>query len=90
MGTERRGMVKRTVRYIKIQLEREVLRTKTKERGCYANIFHIHSNVFLLFLSSLPNYQAEYLIFRKWPIKIIRKDYVFANVGRVALILEQT
>ena len=24
--------------------------------------------VFLLFLSSLPQYQAEYLIFRKWPI----------------------
>ena len=36
---------------IKIQLEREVLRTKTKESGWYANIFHIHSNMFLLFLS---------------------------------------
>ena len=40
------------------------MRTKTKERGWYVNIFHIHSNVFLLFLSSLPHYQAEYLIFQ--------------------------
>ena len=24
--------------------------------------------MFLLFLSSLPHYQAEYLIFRKWPM----------------------
>ena len=31
--------------------------------------FHIHSKVFLLFLSLLPHYQAEYLIFRKWPIE---------------------
>ena len=55
-------------RYIKIQLEREVLRTKTKQSGWYANISYIHSNVFLLFLSSLPHYQAEYLIFRQWLI----------------------
>ena len=46
-------------RYIKIQLEREVLKTITKESGWYANVFHIHSNVFVLFLSSLPHYQAE-------------------------------
>ena len=26
--------------------------------------------MFLLFLSSLPHYQAEYLIYRKWPIPI--------------------
>ena len=26
------------------------------------NIFHIHSNVFLLFVSSLPHCQADYLI----------------------------
>ena len=30
---------------------------------------NFHSNAFLLFLSSLPQYQAEYLIFRKWPIE---------------------
>ena len=68
-------------RYIKIQLEREVLRTKTKESGWYTTIFHIQSNVFLLFLSSLPRNQAEYLIFRKWPIamnvKYIRLSSTF-------------
>ena len=58
----------RPFRYIKIQLERDVQRTKTKESGGYANIFHIFSNMFLSFLSSLPHNQAEYLIFRKWPI----------------------
>ena len=36
----------------------------------YVNIFRIYTNVFLLFLSSLPHYQAEYLTFRKWPIQI--------------------
>ena len=28
--------------------------------------------MFLLFLSSLPHYQAEYLIFQKWPILYFR------------------
>ena len=28
-----------------------------------ANIFHIHCNLFLLFLSSVPHYQAEYWYF---------------------------
>ena len=55
-------------RYIKIQLEREVLRTKAKQSGWYANISYIHSNVFLLFLSSLPHYQAEYLVYWQWRI----------------------
>ena len=33
--------------------------------------YYSHSfNVFLLFLSSLPYYQAEYLIFRKWSFSI--------------------
>ena len=32
---------------------------------------HIDSNVFLLLLSSLPQNQAEYLIFRKWPISAL-------------------
>ena len=56
-------------RYIKIQLDdSEAVRTMTKESGWYVNIFHIHSNVFLLILSPLPHCQAEYLIFRKWRI----------------------
>ena len=55
------------LRYIKIQLDSEAVRTQTKESGLYVNIFHIHSNVFLLFLSSPPHYQAEHLICRKWP-----------------------
>ena len=63
--------------YIKIQLERDVLRTKIKESGWYANIFHIHSNVFLSFLSSLPHYQAVWYfengILRE--IEIVGKDY---------------
>ena len=45
---------------------KERFRGQRQESGWYVNIFHIHSNVFLLFLSSLPHYQAEYLIFRKW------------------------
>ena len=55
-------------RYIKIQLDSELVRSKTKESGWYVNIFHINSHVFLLSLSSLPHFQAEYLIYRKWPI----------------------
>ena len=55
-------------RYIKIQLDSESMRTKTKESGWYVNIFHINSHVFLLSLSSLSHFQAEYLIYRKWPI----------------------
>ena len=45
--------------------------------------FHIHSNVFLLLLSSLPQNQAEYLLFRKWPITALlgspafRRDLAF-------------
>ena len=43
--------------------------SKTRKAGWYLKNFQLHSNVFLLFLSSLPHYQAEYLIFRKWPIE---------------------
>ena len=65
-----RSSPKGLLRYIKIQLDSEAVRTQAKESGLYVNTFHIHSNVFLLFLllPSPPHYQAEYLIFRKWPI----------------------
>ena len=37
------------------------MRTKTKESGWYVIIVHIHSNVFLLFLSSLPRWIFDIL-----------------------------
>ena len=45
--------------------------------------FHIHSNVFLLLLSSLPQNQAEYLVFRKWPVTAL------LGSQKALLIIEQ-
>ena len=60
--------------------------------------------MFLLFLSSLPHYQAEYLIFQKWPIhyfpivhnalclppKILHKPLLSNTLGRSAYSQEHS
>ena len=50
-------------------------------------MIHIHSNVFLLFLSSLPHYQAEYLIFRLWPDLCYQARLVFGLISCVLKLL---
>ena len=40
-----------------------------------------HCNVFPLFLSSMPYYQAEYLIFRKWPI-VLKPQESYQNIHK--------
>ena len=43
------------------------------------------SHSFLLFLSSLPHYQAEYLIFRKWPICLCSRTFWICSLQWIFL-----
>ena len=45
--------------------------------------------MFLLFFSSLPHYQAEYLIFRKWLIASSHSNWLCGNQKSIAIFLDK-